>query len=120
MITSDDASNSPQELTVNLTVFLPPLFPPSNFQGEKKKNRSLSQLEYINVLSWEGNPQNKFIEKYKIYYIEEENKTLLKEFDAQTFEFWHRKAEKDKVYRYELAAKDQFGRESEPVYIEVR
>lgn len=120
MITSDDASNSPQELAVNLTVSLPPLFPPSNFQGEKKENRSLSQLEYINILSWEGNPQNKFIEKYKIYLVEGESKALLKELDVQTFEFWHRKVEKDKVYKYGLTARDQFGRETEPVYIEVR
>lgn len=120
MITSDDASNSPQELTVNLIVRFPPLFPPIKFHGEKKKNRSLSQLEYINVLSWEENPQNKFLEQYRIYLVEGGNKTLLKELDAQTFEFWHRKVEKDKSYQYGLTAKDQFGRESEPVYIEVR
>lgn len=120
MIASDDASNSPQELMVDLTVWLPPLFPPLNFRGEKKTNRSLSQLEYINVLSWEENPQNKFIEKYKIYLIEGENKTLLKELDPQTHEFWHRRVLKDTSYQYELTAKDQFGRESEPVYIEVR
>lgn len=119
-ITSEYASNSPQKLTVNLTIKLPLLFPPLNFHGEKKANRSLSQLEYINVLNWEANPQNKFIEKFKIYLIEEGNKTLLKEFDAQTFEYWHRKVKKDKVYKYGLTAGDKFERESEPVYIEVR
>jgi len=118
--TSENASNSPQKIKVNLTIKLPPLYPPLNFHGEKKKNRSLSQLEYINVLNWEANPQNKFIEKFKIYLIEEGNKTLLKEFDAQTFEYWHRKVKKDKVYKYGLTAGDKFGRESEPVYIEVR
>ncbi len=119
-ITSDDASNSPQELSVNLTVRLPPLFPPNNFHGEKKENRSLSQLEYINVLTWEENPQNKFIEQYKICLIEGENRILLKEADTQTFVFWHRKVLKNKVYRYQLTAKDTFGRESEPATIEVR
>jgi hypothetical protein len=120
VIASDDASNSPQELMIDLTVWLPPLFPPLNFQGEKKTNRSLSQLEYINALHWNENPQNKFIEKYKIYLLEGDNKTLLKELDPQTHEFWHRRVLKDKIYQYELTAKDQFGRESESVYIEVR
>jgi uncharacterized lipoprotein YmbA len=119
-ISAENASNSPQRLTINLTVELPALFPPSNFHGEKKKNRSLSQLEYINVLNWEANPENKFIEKYKIYLIEGENKTLLKETDAQTFEYRHRKVEKDKAYKYGLTARDEFGRESEIVTIEIR
>lgn len=119
-ITSEDASNSPQELTINLTIQFPPLFAPLNFHGEKIQNRSLSQLEYINVLTWEANHQNKFIETYKIYLVEGENKTVLKEMDAQTFEYWHRKVKKDKIYKYGLTAGDIYERESEPVYIEVR
>lgn len=119
-VSSENASNSPQKLTVNLHIQFPPLFPPLNFCGEEKKNRSLSQLEYIHVLTWEVNPQNKFIEKYNIYLEEEGNKILLKELDAQTFEYWHRKVNKNKVYKYGLTAVDKYGRESEPVYVEVR
>jgi lysophospholipase L1-like esterase/YbbR domain-containing protein len=119
-ITSPDSSNSPQVLNVSLHIQFPPLFPPSNFSGEKRGNRSLSQIEYINVLTWEVNPQNKFIQKYKVYLLEEGGRTLLVETDTQTFQYWHRRVEKERVYRYELRAQDEFGRESDPAVIEVR
>jgi lysophospholipase L1-like esterase len=119
-VRADNASNSPQTIEINLSIKLPPFFPPLNFHGEKKKNRSLSQIEYINILNWASNPQNKFIEKYKIYRVDGENKTLLVETDAQTFEYWHRKVEGNKVQKYGLTAGDKFGRESETVYIEIR
>ena len=109
-----------KKLTINLTIKLPPLFPPLNLHGERKKNRSLSQLEYINILNWAQNPQNKFIEKYNIYLMEGKNKTLLVEVNAQTFEYWHRKTDGTKVYKYGLTTGDTFGRESKPVYIEIR
>jgi len=120
IITASDCSNSPQVLNVSLHIQFPPLFPPTNFSGEKRENRSLSQIEYINVLTWEVNPQNKFIQKYKIYLLEDGGRTLLGETDTQTFQYWHRKVEKDRVYRYELRAQDEFGRESAPAVTEVR
>jgi len=120
-ITAENASNSPQNLTVNLKIQLPPLFSPLNFQGEKKKNRSLSQLEYINVLTWEANPQNKnIIKKYRIFVFNGKEYKLLAEIGDQTFEYWHRRVEKDREYKYTLTAIDKFGRESEFVTIEVR
>jgi len=120
-ITSDNASNSPQQLKVELTVQLPPLFSPLNFRGKKIENRSLALLEYINILNWEKNPQNKdIIEKYRIYLIEGKDKIALTEVDEWTLEYWHRRVNKNKVYTYGLTAIDEFGRESEVVYIEVR
>ncbi len=120
-LTSDNAANSPKKLHIYLTVQLPPLFPPINFQGEKKENRSLSQLEYIIVLSWGVHPLNKnIIKKYRIFLLEGKNKKSLAEVNNQTFEYWHRNIAKDKVYRYALTVVDKFGRESEPVKIEVK
>jgi lysophospholipase L1-like esterase len=119
-ITAEDASNSPQILSVILHIQLPPLFSPLNFRGERKANRSLSQMEYINVLTWEANPQNIFLEQYRIYLVEEGNESLLEELGTETHEYWHRRVEKDKVYKYGLTVKDKFGRESEAVYVEIR
>jgi len=120
VITSNNADNSPQKLTVYLNIELPPLYSPINFHGEKKKNRSLFQVEYINILAWEANPQNKdIIEKYKIYLIDEGENILLREINVDTFEYWIRKVDKDKVYKYGLTAFDIYGRESDPVYTEV-
>jgi len=99
---------------------LPPLYQPKSFIGEKKANRSLSQIEYINVLSWVVNPDNAdIIEKYRIYRRETNGITLIIEVDAQTFEYWERNVEKDKVYKYGLTAVDVFGRETNPIYIDV-
>lgn len=120
-VTDDKAANSPQKLHIYLTIQLPTLFPPINFQGEKKENRSLSQLEYIIVLTWGVHPRNKdIIKKYRIFLLEGKNKKLLAEVNNQTFEYWHRNVAKDKVYRYALTAVDKFGRESESVKIEVK
>ena len=120
VITSNNADNSPQKLTVYLNIELPPLSPPINFHGEKKRNRSLFQIEYINILAWEANPQNKdIIEKYKIYLIDEDENILLGEINVGTFEYWIRKVDKDKVYKYGLTAFDIYGRESDRVYTEV-
>ena len=120
IITSYDTDNSPQNLTVYLNIKFPPLYPPINFYGEKKKNRSLFQVEYINILAWGANPQNKdIIEKYKIYLVDEDENILLKEINVGTFEYWIRKVDKDKIYKYGLTAFDVYGRESSPIYTEV-
>jgi len=119
-INDENASNSPQKITVNFLLELPPLYQPKSFIGEKKANRSLSQIEYINVLSWVVNPDNAdIIEKYRIYRRETNGITLITEVDAQTFEYWERNVEKDKVYKYGLTAVDVFGRETNPIYIDV-
>ncbi len=119
-ISAQNASNNPQTLTVNLTIHLPPIFPPLNFNGEKKENKSVSLREYINILRWQANSQNTIVESYKVYLIEGEERILLTEVDKNTFEYWQRGVEKDKVYRYGLTAKDKFGKESEVVFIEIR
>lgn len=87
---------------------------PLQFTGQMVLNRSLSQAEYINILSWQANPNNVNIIKYRIYMVEGENKSLLAELDAQTFEYWHRKIEKDKQYIYALFAVNDEGREGNP------
>ena len=119
-ISSDDADNSPQVFHINLHVKPPPIHPPLNFSGVKVENRSLSQMEYINSLSWEKNPQNRNIEKYLIFLIEGDDHSELAELDSNTFKFWHRRVSKDKTYHYLLKAVNFRGRLGEPVSLEVR
>jgi hypothetical protein len=52
-------------------VFIKTLFTPLNFTGQKVINRSLTQSEYINALSWEANPDNTDVTAYRIYLVEE-------------------------------------------------
>ncbi len=128
------------QLTVN---FIRIIYPPLSFIGEKNLNRSLSQAEYINVLTWQANPNNEDIVKYRIYILngtQEEKKqndgiklkslalfnirqknskvlngqSLLVELDASTLKYWHRGVEKDRSYNYAVVAVNSNGREGTP------
>lgn len=88
---------------------------PLYFSGKTVLNRSLSQAEYINVLTWQANPNNKNIKKYRVYQVEGENKILLGELAPQLFTYWHRRVEKDKPYVYALFAVNDENKEGNPV-----
>jgi hypothetical protein len=107
VVTAMGGINSPHTIPVSLII--PDICPPLNFSGQKVLNRSLSQAEYINILSWIANPKNTNIAKYRIYQIEEENQTVLVELNADTFAYWHRRIEKDEAQAYAIVAVDHFG-----------
>jgi len=96
------------------------IYSPLNFIGQKVFNRSLSQAEYINFFSWQSNPNNVDIVKYRIYLIEGESKSLLVELNANTFQYWHRRVEKDKQYTYAICAVNDESREGDPALITVQ
>lgn len=109
--------NSDMSITASFTRII---YSPLNFAGQKVLNRSLSQAEYINVLSWQSNPDNENILKYRIYTAEGEVKNLLVELSAGTFRYWHRGVEKDKSYTYAICAVNDEGREGEPIHITIQ
>jgi len=109
-VSSKEALNSPQTLTVNLDVLAPPIYPPMNFTGEVLENKALFYREYMHSFTWEKNPQNRKIEKYILYEIEGVNTILLEEFSSSTFEYTRRHIQKNKTYTYELWAVDDKGR----------
>ncbi|MCX7974536.1 MAG: hypothetical protein N3B16_08550 [Candidatus Aminicenantes bacterium] len=95
------------------------LFPPLNFQGKKVQTRSLLQLEFINLLTWEPNPKNRIkINAYRIYAIENDNWTLIAQVDGETYRYWQRKVEKTKRYKYVIVSVFD-NRESDPAYCEI-
>ncbi len=98
--------------------------PPLNFSGVQKISNSLLQIEYLNKLTWDSNPFNsnkgKNIVKYKIFLYDGTNLNLISEVDGSTFEYLHRKLEKDKEYSYAIKAVTDSGEESIPSYIEVK
>ena len=114
------ATYFPDGLEKRLKFFVKIIFPPMNFKGEKVLNRSLSQAEYINVLSWKVNPNNENNVKYRIYEGEGENKTAVVELSADTFEYWHRRVDRDKQYIYALCAVNNDNEEGEPAYVTVQ
>ena len=105
-----------------MIVFLGVIYPPLDFSGYRAENRSLSQAEYINVLSWTSNPKNsnKDIVGYRIYRVEQNDLSLLVDLSAETFEYLHRYLERDTVYTYAIVAVDDYGSESPPNFTEVR
>ncbi len=96
------------------------IFPPLNFSGQKVTNRSLSQQEYIHVLSWQANPENKNITKYRIYQVKVDGQTLLAELKTNIFRYWHRNIQKDRPYTYALVAVSQENLESDPVILHLQ
>lgn len=119
-VSSQGARNSPLDLAVDLTVKPPPIYAPLNFSGEKVKNTSGFQMEFINVLRWEKNAQNRHIEKYRIYFLNGGTEELLVELDAEDFKYMHRDVIELETYRYFLKAVDYKNREGEAAYIEVK
>lgn len=97
------------------------IYAPLNFSGVKKVNRSLSQAEYINVLSWKPNPENKGIVAYRIFRVDGGLwGNMLAQVNANTFEFRQRKVAASRVYIYVLLAVSQDGREGESTSTIVR
>jgi hypothetical protein len=92
--------------------------PPLHLTAQTVLNRSLSQAEYINVLSWQPNPANENIVKYRIYLVEGGEKTILDEVDAGTSYFWHRKIEKREHF-YSVVGVDYENKESTPACLRV-
>jgi len=124
---SGDVSGSENPITFVIRVdvsimanFIRTIYAPLNFRGQKEVNRSLSQTEYINVLSWQAHPDNVNILKYRIYQIENEKKYLLVELSATTFQYWHRRVKKEKLYTYAICAVNNENREGEYGPITVR
>jgi len=109
--------NADKSITAN---FQKIIYPPLNFSGIKKENRALLKVEYINVLTWQKNPENEDSVKYRIYQTEGNTRSLVAELPANTTQYWHKYVEKDKEYTYALVACDESGRESEAAHTKVR
>jgi hypothetical protein len=109
--------DSDKSITAN---FIRMIYPPLNFAGQKVLNRSLSQAEYINVLTWQPEPNNVNIVKYRIYQIDGDSQNLLVELNAGIFQYWHRRVEKEKEYMYAICALNDEGREGGYSQLKVR
>ncbi|KON28649.1 hypothetical protein AC481_00755 [miscellaneous Crenarchaeota group archaeon SMTZ-80] len=93
---------------------------PRDFTGDNVENRALLQREFINVLTWERNPYNKNIEKYRIYFMEGDQKSIVVELSADTLEYWHREVNQDEQYQYALVAVDSQNQEGDPAFTTVQ
>jgi hypothetical protein len=87
------------------------IYAPDNIAGRKVINRGLARLEYINALSWQPNPENRDIVKYKIFAKYGLQRSLLAELDGTVTQYLHRFVSKETTYEYVILAVNSEGRE---------
>lgn len=89
--------------------------------GTRVQNRSFSQLEYINVLSWQSNPANDGLNivKYKIYLVNDGTPALLGEVSGDQNQYLHREAGQEKR-DYKIVAVHSTGSEGAPALVTVQ
>ncbi|MCP4151923.1 MAG: S8 family serine peptidase, partial [bacterium] len=85
--------------------------PPLNLDGTQHTNKSLLQIEYINVLSWESNPvnQGKNVTSYRLYTVNDTQLNLLSQFASSVFTYNHRNVGKLETMYYAITAVDDTG-----------
>lgn len=93
---------------------------PLNFAAHKVMDYSLPQEKCTNVLVWQANPENKDVDRYRIYSVEGKERKLLAELESDTFEFRHEEVEWNKMYTYALVAVDKKKRACKPVLAEIK
>jgi hypothetical protein len=93
------------------------IYAPLQLSGRQEENRSLSQKEFINVLTWQPHPFNVDIVSYRLYEILGENWRPLSTIVSTSFEYWHRGVKEAQVYSYALVAVNTDGREGPPAFL---
>jgi len=89
--------------------------------GQKVLNRTFSQAEYINILSWQANPSNSGLDitKYRIYQIISGTPSLLVELASSQLKYSHRNAGQASI-QYTIVAVTSSNREGAPATVTVQ
>jgi subtilisin family serine protease len=96
------------------------MYAPLQFSGRREENRSLSQKEFINVLTWQSHPLNVGIVSYRLYEILGEDWRPLSAVVSTSFEYRHRGVKQGQTYSYALVAVNNDGREGPPAFLILR
>jgi hypothetical protein len=99
--------------------YSPPVYAPLNLAGEKKENRALFYIEHLVLLTWQKNPQNTNIEKYRIYRVDESETVLLDEISPDNLSYIIRNVVKNKQYLIAVTAVDSNNVEGDVAYVTV-
>jgi len=124
---SGGASGTQNPININVDAeisvtanFGPIIYAPTNAAGQKVLNRSLSQAEYINVITFGANPNNVNIQGYRIYLMANGTRTLVASLDSNTFKYLHRGVVKNQKYTYEIVAVNNEPREGDPAVVVIQ
>ncbi len=123
---SGSASGTSSPLTVtmdgdkSITANFRFIYPP-NLSAQRVLNRTFSQAEYIDVLSWQPNAANQGlpIAKYRIYTITGSTRSLLVELPADRFQYQNRNVGRASS-QYAVSAVATGDREGAPAVVTVQ
>lgn len=93
------------------------IWPPLNLTARRTRVRSLLRLADVSVLSWQRNPSNTDVAKYRIYLGAGNARDFLAEVNAQTLEFRDFRAAQDSALTYAVVAVNSEGREGEAAFV---
>jgi len=118
-IESPEASNNPLDVRIQLEVKAPALYPPLDFSGVRKEGLSSGAMAPI-LLTWKQNRLNKAVQKYRIYWSEDQGKSqVLTEVKASITSCTYKHALRNKSYSFAITSIDTMGRESSPALTSV-
>jgi hypothetical protein len=110
----DGKTKSILNITPGQKIQVAAVFPPVNFAIKRVENKALFYRELIFELSWEANPLNLNVSKYRLYDVTQ-TPTLVAELPGTQLAYTLRNMDKNKAYLFSLTAVDTGGSESEPV-----
>jgi subtilisin family serine protease len=90
---------------------------PLNLQAQRIENRSFLQTEYINVLTWQANPQNQGVTGYRVFLINGNDIEVVADLDAGQYEYMHRGTGNESQYTYAVTAVGSDGSRGEPAVV---
>ncbi len=127
-VSSPDVDNSPQNISVELRIELPPWpFPPLNVQVNRISHEGLMIKAYHNEITWQGNPKNDGLfnlQKYNIFRkkVSEDSSAYVwfRAVAPGAFSFvdgLFDSAEERDVYTYAVSSVDDYERESAKIEV---
>ena len=113
-----------QKASSSVSVVVDNLYSPINLTGRKVVNRSALLREYINVLTWNDDPRNLTVAKFRVYTVSGTQRQLLAEVNrdklAGPYTYLHRRVPASQALTYDVVAVGGQDREGLAAAVTVR
>ncbi|MCP4150780.1 MAG: hypothetical protein GY757_23745 [bacterium] len=98
----------------------PAIYTPGPLYASLRLNKSLFQMQYVDLLEWKQNSMNSDgrVDYYRVYEINGADKTLLGTVEAGTLSYGNRHAD-TQVHQYAVTAVNNQGKESPAVFVSI-
>lgn len=92
---------------------------PINITGERKVNKSFLFSEYVDVITWQPNPQSQNITGYVVYTLENNRLVKVDEVDASVTEVFKNTVPEEGTLTYAIVGKNSNGLTGEPATVTI-